>query len=133
MSSAVANVQLSVRDYCVEDRAACLSLFDSNTPEFFAPEERDEYGQFLDHLPCPYLVLSSPDAGVVAPGGYYLREPPSLGGLAWGLVARAWQRRGIGHELLQLRLSHLRASHVQNVRVRSSQRSLGFFERAGFR
>jgi hypothetical protein len=44
---------LSVRDYNARDRAACLALFDGNTPDFFAPEERDEYGRFLDHLPAP--------------------------------------------------------------------------------
>ncbi len=133
MASAMASLQLSVRDYDAGDRAACLYLFDSNTPEFFAPEERGEYRRFLDHLPCSYIVLSSPDEGVVAAGGYYVREPPSPGGLAWGLVARAWHRRGVGSELLQLRLSRLRASHVQSVRVRTSQRSRGFYERAGFR
>ena len=124
---------ISSRDYTGADRIACLALFDSNTPEFFAPAERNEFSHFLTHLPCPYLVLSSADHGVVGAGGYYVTEEPHLGALAWGLVARAWHRRGVGRELLELRLSRLRVSGVSAVRVRTSQRSCGFFERSGFR
>jgi GNAT superfamily N-acetyltransferase len=124
---------LSTHDYTAEDRVACLTLFDGNTPEYFAPAERNEYANFLDHLPCPHLVISSLDDGVVGAGGYYVTEEPQLGALAWGLVARARQRRGVGRELLQLRLSHLRARGVSAVRVRTSPRSRGFFEHSGFR
>src|SRR5664279_2334367 len=118
------------RDYTAEDRLACLTLFDGNTPEFLDPVERNEYSQFLDDLPCPYLVVSSVDGGVVGAGGYYVTEDPCVGALAWGLVARAWHKRGVGSEVLQLRLSHLRASGVGAVRVRTSQRSRGLFERS---
>ena len=124
---------LSTREYAGEDRVACLGLFDGNTPEFFAPEERIEYANFLDHLPCSYLVISSLADGVIGAGGYYVTDEPSVGGLAWGLVARAWQRRGVGRELLQLRLSRLRSNGVSAVRVRTSPRSRGFFEHLGFR
>src|SRR5205085_3798049 len=113
--------------------AACLALSDSNVPDFFAASERTEYSTFLDDLPCPYLVLSSPGDGVIAGGGYYMTEEPNLGGLAWGVVTRACQRRGVGTELLQLRLTRLRASGVDTVRVRTSPRSQPFFERSGFR
>ena len=125
--------ELSARSYASEDRAACLALFDSNVPEFFAPSERSEYCEFLDELRCAYLVLGSPREGIVAAGGYYVTEEANLGALAWGLVSRAWQRCGVGSELLQMRLALLRASSVHAVRVRTSPRSRGFFEHSGFR
>jgi GNAT superfamily N-acetyltransferase len=133
MQSVIATERLTVRDYTAKDRSACLALFDGNAPAFFATGERVDYAQFLQGLPCPYLVIYSPNAGVVAAGGYYVTDEPELGGLAWGLVARDWQRRGVGRELLQLRLSRLRATSARMVRVRTSQASRGFFERAGFR
>jgi N-acetylglutamate synthase-like GNAT family acetyltransferase len=133
MSSSMTKHGLSVRDYDTKDRVACLELFDGNTPDFFAAEERGEYSRFLDQLPCPYLVVLSPEEGVVAAGGYYVTEDPRLGALAWGLVARAWHRRGVGLELLQLRIARLRSNRVLAVRVRTSQRSRVFFERSGFR
>ena len=122
----------AVHEYAVEDRTACLALFDSNSPEFFAPEERADYATFLDRLPCRYLVMTAPRKGVIAAGGYYLTEEPRLGALAWGLVARSWHHRGVGRELLLVRLSHLRAGGALTVRVRTSQRTREFFERAGF-
>jgi len=82
--------KLSARDYTSEDRLACLALFDSNVPEFFAASERDDYSIYLDRLPCAYLVLSSPRDGTVAAGGYYVSEDRDVGGLAWGLVIRSW-------------------------------------------
>ena len=133
MQSVIATGRLTVRDYTAKDRAACLALFDSNAPAFFATEERVDYAHFLQTLPCCYLVISSPSAGVLAAGGYYVTDEPELAGLAWGLVAREWQRRGLGRELLQLRLSRLRTTSARMVRVRTSPSSRGFFERAGFR
>ena len=125
--------KLSTRDYTSEDRAACLGLFDSNVPEFFASSERNEYSNFLDGLPCPYLVICSVRDGIVAAGGYYVTEDAHLGALTWGLVTRTWHQRGVGTELLQIRLTRLRASAVKTVRVRTSPRSRGFFEHLGFR
>jgi hypothetical protein len=122
----------SVREYAVEDRTACLALFDSNSPEFFAPDERAEYVAFLDRLPCRYLVMTASQQQVIAAGGYYLTEEPGLGALAWGVVARSWHHRGVGRELLGVRLSHLRAGGALAARVRTSQRTRKFFERSGF-
>ena len=133
MESVIATCRLSVRNYVEGDRTACLALFDSNAPDFFAPDERDDYVRFLDHLSCAYLVICSPLDGIIAAGGYYVTDQPGLGALAWGLVARTWHRRGVGHELLQLRLSHLRESRVRAVRVRTSQLSRSLFEHSGFR
>ena len=39
---------MNLRPYRQEDRAACLSLIDGNTPTYFAPHERAEYDVFLD-------------------------------------------------------------------------------------
>ena len=125
--------QLSTREYASEDRAACLTLFNSNVPEYFAAAERDQYASFLQALPCRYLVISSPAVGIVAAGGYYVTENPEIGALAWGLVARAWHGRGVGTRLLEMRLTHLRERGVKIARIRTSPHSRGFFERAGFR
>lgn len=125
--------EVSVHAYVVDDRADCLRLFEENTPHFFAPQERAEYEAFLDKAACRYLVMRVRNERTIAAGGYYMTGQPGLGALAWGIVARSWQRCGIGRELLRLRLSRLRTSGAQSVRVRTSPLSRGFFERHGFR
>jgi hypothetical protein len=47
------------RSYEITDRADCLRLFDENCPEFFAPNEREDYVAFLAHHSKDYVVASS--------------------------------------------------------------------------
>lgn len=121
-----------IRSYAPSDRAGCLALFDSNTPEFFAPHEQEEFAGFLDQPGATILVLETTDAELVACGGYYMREDSTEGGLAWGMVARRWHRHGLGRILLRARLRALQTVGADVVTVRTSQHSRGFFEREGF-
>ncbi len=41
----------SIEPYTPNDHAACLRIFDSNTPRFFTREERSAFAAFLDALP----------------------------------------------------------------------------------
>ncbi|WP_383698300.1 hypothetical protein, partial [Streptomyces sp. NPDC057494] len=38
---------MNLRLYRPADASACLSIFDSNVPTYFAPEERSDFGRFL--------------------------------------------------------------------------------------
>lgn len=124
-----------VRAYTCADEVACLTLFDGNTPAFFAPHERSEFEAYLRGATDGVLVAEDRDAGIVGVGGYYIRRDGpdgAEGGLAWGMVARAWHRRGVGTTLLHARLRALAAAGATAVSVRTSQHSRGFFEHAGF-
>jgi N-acetylglutamate synthase-like GNAT family acetyltransferase len=122
---------LTFRPYRLADRAACLSIFDGNTPDFFAPSERAEYADFLSALKEPYFVLETLGE-VVACGGVYAVEERA--GLSWGMVARPYHRCGLGRVLLERRLKHLRTHHphVRELWVNTSQHTQGFFRRFGF-
>ena len=121
-----------IRPYAPSDRVACLGLFDSNTPDFFASRERDEFGRFLDGPDATMLVLETSGGELIGCGGHYVRSESMGGGLAWGMVARSWHRRGAGRTLLCSRLAALHAAGVRSVTVHTSQHSRGFFEREGF-
>jgi len=57
--------------YEAADMDACLAIFDSNTPDFFAPEERDDFARFLARghdRDRPYIVLER-EGAVIAWGG----------------------------------------------------------------
>ena len=122
-----------IRPFVPEDRDACLALFDSNLPRFFAPHERAEFGTWL-HDPGEYFVLE--DGGqVVACGGVWLdpRNSERPAGLSWGMVARDAHRRGYGSALLHFRLERLRALGAAEAHLDTSQHSAPFFARFGFR
>ena len=89
---------MKIREYAQPDKEACLAIFDSNTPPFFAPHEREEFAGFLDTSSDPYFVVEH-DGEVVGCGGFFLipNEPAAV--LTWGMVARARQGQGIGRLL----------------------------------
>jgi len=41
---------ITFRTYRDADREACTSIFDANCPAFFAPNERQEYEEFLERV-----------------------------------------------------------------------------------
>ena len=123
------------RPYTSADRAACLALFDGNTPRFFAPKERAEFADFLSGAPsadAPYLVLVRDDV-LIACGGLN-REPDTRHvTLTWGMVDRTLQGQGLGTSLTKARLAAARAmSDVDELRLETSQHTRGFYERFGF-
>jgi len=131
--SRLAELRITMRPYAPADRNGCLAIFDRNTPDAFAPQERPDFSGFLDAGACPYFGLETADLALVGCGGYYLKPEDGGAGLAWGMIDRAWQRRGLGRDLLTARLDLLRQAGARGVQVHTSQRSRAFFERCGFR
>ena len=123
-----------VRAYAPEDREACLRVFSSNVPDFFRQEERSGFEGFLDALPGAYFVLLDGDGAVVGCGGYALREGSGTADLCWGMVHRERHGQGLGRTLTSLRLERaLQDPRVTEVALETSQHTVGFYERLGFR
>ncbi|WP_395540912.1 GNAT family N-acetyltransferase [Neotabrizicola sp. sgz301269] len=125
------------RPYAAPDREDCLALFDGNVPQFFAPEERQEFAEFLDALPeCgtegTYLVLE--EAGrILACGGLALDGSGQQASLCWGMVARAHQGKGLGRALTKARLARARVlPGIERVHLATSQHTAGFYAGFGF-
>jgi N-acetylglutamate synthase-like GNAT family acetyltransferase len=130
------DLQLEIRAFDTRDREACLRLFESNMPQFFAPYERDEFEEYLtedvERGPISeYLVLEA-DGKTVACGGYCI-APDGTAELFWGLVGRDQHREGFGTQLLLERLRRIaRVPNASEVILDTTQFSSGFFERFGF-
>ena len=99
------------RVYEPTDRAKCLRLFDENCPEFFAPNEREDYSDFLAHDPKDYVVVSSEDKILAAYGLHPLAG--NAAALHWILLSRSLQGT-------RARLSH----HVARALPDAGQRSI---------
>jgi ribosomal protein S18 acetylase RimI-like enzyme len=123
---------LELRPYQSADRAACLEIFYANVPGgYFAPEERVDYEEFLDHPPGPYLVLEH--EGAVWGAGGWVVEEGGIVSLCWGLIAPRGQKKGLGRLLAMYRLREIaKLPGVRLVRLDTSPRTAGFFEKLGF-
>ena len=127
---------LALHPYRPDDRSACLTIFDGNTPRFFDPSEKTDFAGFLEAGPDDYFVVTDGNE-VVGCGGVFVRDGtggPCRGGLCWGMVESTRHRTGVGSFLLRQRLAHLAETYPQldAVLLDTSQHSRGFFARFGF-
>jgi ribosomal protein S18 acetylase RimI-like enzyme len=124
---------MRIRAYTPEDKEACLAIFDSNMPTYFADHERSEFVTFLDEDADQYFVVEH-DAGIIACGGFFVIPNTPVAVLTWGMVAREQHSRGIGRLLLLTRLQRLcEEPSVTVVKLQTSQHTYGFFEKVGFK
>ncbi|GHC52020.1 GNAT family N-acetyltransferase [Neogemmobacter tilapiae] len=121
------------RRYQPSDLAACLAVFDSNLPMYFAPEERTEFYEFLvetDFRFNPFLVLSQNNR-CIACGG--LNIDGGTASLCWGMVVADLHGQGFGSHLTEVRLELARVTPgLQSVHMITSQHTGAFYQRFGF-
>lgn len=111
-----------------------MAVFESNVPEYFLVAERDQFSEFLDALPGPYLVIEDAVGDIAACGGYALEPGTTTVSLCWGMVRRDRHRTGLGRLLLDARLNRIRSEPgITAIELDTTQHSHGFFERRGFR
>jgi ribosomal protein S18 acetylase RimI-like enzyme len=124
---------MNLRPYTSTDFEACLAIFDSNVPRFFAPEERAEFIEFLEQPMGVYFVVEDELKALIGCGGY--GEIKGIGVLTWGMVRHDLHKQGVGRFLLRERIAHLKAyqPHLREIHMNTSQHSVNFFEREGFR
>jgi len=125
--------RMKLRLYRPTDASACLSIFDSNVPTFFAAEERSDFERFLlvQAVDFAFQVIER-DSSVIACGGITRRGDGSAG-FCWGMVERALHRQGIGRELTLARLRQAEAdSSITHITLSTSQHTQGFYAGLGF-
>ena len=100
---------ITFRPYCNADHQACSSIFDANCPEFFAPNERQEYEEFLEGVSGGYEVCEV-DGRVLGAFGLFV-DGKNVKMLNWILLDPQAQRIGVGSRIME-RVIHLgRNSH----------------------
>ena len=123
-----------LRSYAPSDRAACLTLSESNFPHFFSEADRNDDHDFLNDVDAgqeTYFVLEG-GAEILACGGVGQDAGETF--LSWGMVRGDQHGRGLGTQLTQGRLDWLRCHWpaVSHVRIETSQHTEGFYARFGF-
>lgn len=120
-----------VRPFRTADRASCIELFDANCPDYFAPNERDEYLRFLERAEDSYEVCLL-DGRIV--GAFGLQGDGRQGlGLRWILVSPAAQGLGLGSAIMARVLATVRRHGPEALHIAASHKSAPFFARFGAR
>lgn len=124
--------ELTISRYKPEDKAKLLDIMMQNIPAFFAKSELDDFNDYLDNHIEQYFVVKL-SGKIVGAGGINFEENHQIGIISWDLIAPEFYRRGIGTKLLNHRLGILKnMSNIRIISVRTSQLTVGFYERNGF-
>lgn len=139
----MSQLQTNIRKYEPSDRNACMEIFKTNVPDYFTLEEVDEFERFLTKLEDPAVTNNPPyyvmelDKTLIGCGGF--GEKDGIDGTAsitfvWGMVARAYHKKGYGEQLLRFRLQEI-PLHFPNKKIilDTTQFSYAFFEKYGFK
>jgi GNAT superfamily N-acetyltransferase len=111
-----------------------LQVFATNVPTFFRVEERPAFESFLDAPPGRYFVLLDASGAVIGCGGYAMRPGSDVADLCWGMVRRDRHGEGYGRSLANLRIERIREDlGVAEIALNTSQHTVSFYERLGFR
>jgi N-acetylglutamate synthase-like GNAT family acetyltransferase len=120
---------INFRPYRDADRQACTSIFDANCPEFFAPNERQEYEEFLELVSGGYEVCEV-DGKVLGAFGLFV-DGENIKTLNWILLDPQTQGIGVGSTIMERVIQLSRTSQTRVVKIAASHKSAPFFARFG--
>ena len=125
-------VKTTIRDYRQADKPALMELIRLNIPDYFAPEEAQDFSDYLDNKRELYYVALA-DQKIVGCGGINLSEDKTTGKISWDILHPEYQGQGIGTQLLKHRIKQMEAfPGIQKITVRTSQMAYRFYEKQGF-
>jgi N-acetylglutamate synthase-like GNAT family acetyltransferase len=117
------------RPYREADRQACTSIFDANCPEFFAPNERRDFEDFLESVPGDYEVCEV-DGKILGAYGLIV-DGKNTKTLNWILLDPQTQGIGVGSTIMERVIQLSRTSQTRVVKIAASHKSAPFFARFG--
>lgn len=120
------------RAYEARDRSACLELFDANCPDSFAPNEREEYADFLDSEAAEYeICVWGEGGGERVVGAFGLLGDDGTVRLRWIMVDPARQGSGLGSAIMSRVIDAGRERGEASLSIAASHRSAPFFSKFG--
>jgi predicted GNAT family N-acyltransferase len=133
---------MNIRAYKPTDHDACIGLFKSNMPKYFAPAELPDFEQWLDdqdeltgenNTAEQYFVVELNNM-IAGCGGYYIKENKKEASLTWGMIHSGLHKQGLGSKFLQYRIDAVKSvCNNCTIVLDTSQYSFSFFEKMGFR
>jgi GNAT superfamily N-acetyltransferase len=123
--------KVTFRPYRVSDLQTCLDIFDANCPEYFAPNERADYEEFLSACPEGYELCEESGIVMGAFGIFDIDADANAKALNWILLDPNSQGQGIGSSIMERTSGLARAAGASVLHIATSQKAKWFFAKFG--
>lgn len=125
----MAEQEFIIEKYSEKYKDSCLAVFDQNSPDFFAPNERIDFLSFLNENPSDYYLLFKDDVLIA---GYGLRIIDKCNvRIHWIMVNPLYRGEGLGNSMMQTVIQKIKGSSVIRILIAASQKSAPFFAKYG--
>ena len=134
---------MNIREYMPTDHEACLAIFDSNTPLYFDPSEKEYLENWLtgkdegrhsykNNIAEHFYVLEH-EGTIAGCGGFYIPETKPVGNMVWGMIDNRYHKLGLGKALFQYRIEQAKNLYPYcSIILDTTQHTYQFFEKLGF-
>lgn len=103
-----------------------------NTPDYFDPNEVQDFAEYLEQHASTYLTLIQ-DQKVVGGIGYFVNKADQSGSITWIFFHPDYQGKGLGKQAVEYCHSILRKDNrVKKFVITTSQVAYQFFETFGY-
>lgn len=114
-----------------EDTGICMTLFQQNCPEYFAPNEQQDFAEYLLRQGNEYCLYKQ-NGTTVGACGYHLEKNARTARINWIMVAKPYYHSGAGSHIMRDMIARIRTCcEVQRIHISASQHSAPFFARFG--
>ena len=123
-----------IQKYCSDYFKNCVSIFKTNTPDFFDYSEQQLFKNYLLEKNIQYYVLFNDDNHIVASGGYGYNYKSNNVDLTWGMVDRNYHKNGFGRRLTEFRIQKITTIYPElDILLNTTQNTFKFYEKFGFK
>lgn len=121
-----------IRLYTKEDQLQLLQLLQLNIPKYFAPSEKADFIEYLNHKKEDYFVFEQNGQLLGCAGINYFPEEKTAR-LSWDMIHPDMHGKGIGKQLTLHRITHIKQQNLYtSIVVRTSQLAYLFYQKFGF-
>ncbi len=121
-----------IREYATDDKATVIGLLQLNIPQYFAPEEEQDFIEYLEKYREDYFVVEV-DGLIIGAGGINYVDEGKTARISWDVFHPKAQGKGWGTKLTQHRIDRIKTNPVVSVIcVRTSQMAYKFYAKCGF-
>lgn len=121
-----------IREYAETDKTTVIDLLQLNTPQYFAPEEEQDFIEYLEKHREDYFVVEN-NGEIIGAGGINYLDEGKIARISWDVFHPKAQGKGWGTKLAEYRIAQIKTNpEVTAICVRTSQKAFKFYSKSGF-